>query len=80
MLIPLALGRFLLRASSLLCNFSVRLTSIGSWNCRSPGDGLFMAVSTVVSTAKLSLLTAALAGVCLGQMPPIDSPQYAAKC
>jgi len=31
------------------------------------------------STAKLSLLVTALAAVCVGQLPPIDSPQYAAK-
>jgi hypothetical protein len=31
------------------------------------------------STAKLSLLLVALPAVCLAQLPPIDSPQYAAK-
>jgi FecR-like protein len=38
-----------------------------------------MAGSTVVSTAKLSLLAAVSAVLCLGQMLPIDAPQYAAK-
>jgi hypothetical protein len=38
-----------------------------------------MAGSTVVSTAKLSLLAAVSAALCSGQMLPIDAPQYAAK-
>ncbi len=38
-----------------------------------------MAGNNRLSTAKLSLLLAAFAAVCFGQMPPIDSPQYAAK-
>jgi len=38
-----------------------------------------MAGTIRVSTAKLYLLAAALTVVCFGQMPPIDSPQYAAK-
>jgi hypothetical protein len=40
---------------------------------------LFMLGGLRASTAKLSLLFVALSGVCLAQLPPIDSPQYAAR-